>query len=64
MEILSRMLDKACDLELLRRFKLYAGGPTITLLLYAKDVLLFDQALRNEARIINQCLQIFSTWSG
>lgn len=50
-EILSRMLDKAQDLSLLKGVHLSRGGPPISPLLYANDVLLFGHAYVEEARI-------------
>lgn len=49
MEILSRMLDKARDMSKLQGIQpSVVGGPKISHLLYADDILLFGQAsLRN-----------------
>lgn len=64
MEILSHLLDKAHSLSLVNEIRLNRGGPSITHLLYADDLLIFGQANPTEARNINFCLQLFSQWSG
>lgn len=64
MEILSRMLDKACALSYLHGFKLSSGGPPISYLLQVDDIIVFGQATLLEARALNQCLKLFLSWFG
>lgn len=63
MEILSRMLNKARDLSLLKRISLNANGPYISHLLYTDDILLFGQMTPREASTLQLCLWLFLQWS-
>lgn len=64
MEILSRILEKARDLSLLKGFHLRYDNPSISHLFYADDVLLFGQASVAETNIVARCLYIFLSWLG
>lgn len=60
MEILSRLLDKAQSLSLVKGFCLSRAGPPTTYLLYADDLLIFGEASIKEAKNIDFCLSLFS----
>ena len=56
-EILSRMLEKNFAEGNLRGVKASSGGPTVTHIMFANDIVLFSKASRNEATILDDCLE-------
>ena len=51
--------SKSCMVQLSR-----VGGPTITHVMYADDIVLFSKACRREAANINHFLETYYSWSG
>ena len=63
-EIFSRLLEKEFRHHNISGVKASVGGPVITHVMYADDIVLFSKACRREAATINQCLETYCNWSG
>ena len=40
------------------------GGPAITHVMYADNIMLFTNAKRCETETLNECLELYCTWFG
>lgn len=63
-EILSRILDHEFCWKNINGVKASIGGPTITHVMYADDIILFSKATRNDAANIIKCIEKYCSWSG
>ena len=63
-KILSRLLEKEFRHHNIIGVKASVGGPAITHVIYADDVVLFSKACRKEAATINQCLETYCSCLG
>ena len=64
MDVLSSMFRQAREMQRLKGFAVTRGGPVITHLLYANDLLVFGKAIMREARVINGFMKSFERMSG
>lgn len=63
-ELLSRILAKAENSNLFKGIKVSRGGPSITHLFYADDILIFCRATASDVTQILNCLYQFESWTG
>ncbi|CAN1166059.1 Putative ribonuclease H protein At1g65750 [Linum perenne] len=64
MERLSHIIDEAVAAGDWKPVSISAGGPLISHLFYADDLILFAEASENQARVIRRCLDRFCAASG
>ena len=43
--------------------KLNIGGPSLTHVMFADDIMRFTRAKRNEVEVLNECLERYCSWS-
>jgi hypothetical protein len=63
-EILSRLIAREENLGLMHGIKMARNCPPISHLLFADDVIIFSRANVNEAEVVLNCLNTYSSWSG
>uniref|UniRef100_A0A2N9GTN8 Reverse transcriptase domain-containing protein n=1 Tax=Fagus sylvatica TaxID=28930 RepID=A0A2N9GTN8_FAGSY len=63
-ETLSRLIEKQLSERRINGVKASIGGPAITHVMYADDIILFSKTNKKETTILNQCLDTYCTWSG
>jgi hypothetical protein len=63
-EILSRLIAREENLGLMHGIKMARNCPPISHLLFADDVIIFSRANVNEAKVVLNCLNTYSSWSG
>ena len=63
-EVLSRLIENEHREGQLGGVKMNIGGPAITHVMYADDIMLFTKAKRCETETLNKCLELYCTWSG
>ncbi|XP_074301475.1 uncharacterized protein LOC141632870 [Silene latifolia] len=64
MEKLSQLIEQAVQAGEWTGFKCSRGGPNLTHLFFAYDIILFGEASIQQAKVINKCLNIFCQASG
>ncbi|CAN1157418.1 Putative ribonuclease H protein At1g65750 [Linum perenne] len=64
MERLSHVIDEAVSSGEWRPISLSEGGPLLSHLFYADDLILFAEASEDQARVIRKCLDRFCSASG
>jgi hypothetical protein len=62
-EILARLIKREEDFGLIKGVKLASNAPSISLLSYADDVLLFCGAKNSEIANLMRCVDKFCDWS-
>ena len=62
-EILSRILNHKFCSKKINGVKASIGGPAITHVMYANDIILFSKATRNDASNIAICVEKYCNWS-
>ena len=63
-EVLSRLIEKEHREGKISGVKMNIGGLAITHVMYADDIMLFTKAKRCETTTLNECLELYCTWSG
>jgi hypothetical protein len=63
-EVISRMIEKEQLNGRLGGVKMNIGGPTITNVMYADDLMLFSKENLREVEALNECLENFCSWFG
>ena len=63
-EVLSRILDREFCSNNISGVKASIGGPAITCVMHADDIVLFSKATRNDAANIIKCIKKYCSWSG
>jgi hypothetical protein len=63
-ETRSRLIEKQLSERRINGVKARIGGPAITHVMYADDIILFSKTNKKETTILNQCLDTYCTWSG
>ncbi|KAG8373689.1 hypothetical protein BUALT_Bualt11G0050700 [Buddleja alternifolia] len=63
-ELLSRMLTRLENLNLINGIKVTRKSPSFTHLMYADDLVIYCQANSENANIVQKCLSSFESWSG
>jgi hypothetical protein len=63
-EILSRVIAREENLGLMHGIKMAKNCPPISHLLFVDDVIIFSRTNVNEAEVVLNCLNTYSSWSG
>uniref|UniRef100_A0A2N9HMY2 Reverse transcriptase domain-containing protein n=1 Tax=Fagus sylvatica TaxID=28930 RepID=A0A2N9HMY2_FAGSY len=63
-EVLSRIIDKEHAVGSLSGVKMNPGGPEITNVMFADDLMLFAKATSQNVNALNSCLEKYCQWSG
>ena len=58
------MLDRELVAGNISGARAIARSPALTHVMYADDIVLFSKATKNDARILANCLDKYSIWSG
>nr|KYP53463.1 hypothetical protein KK1_024601 [Cajanus cajan] len=64
MECLFHLIEIAVTHKLWKPIKLSKGGPPLSYLAFADDLIFFSEASMDQVEIIQQCLDIFCESSG
>ena len=64
MERLSHIIDAECQLGRWKPLQASRGGPQISHLMFADDVVLFAEGTVEQAQVIHDCLEQFCSISG
>lgn len=63
-DVLSRLLTRAKMHGVLHGIKISRESPPESHLMFADDLSIFCRAIKEEAEVVDDCLQTFSKWSG
>ncbi|XP_060969051.1 uncharacterized protein LOC133036541 [Cannabis sativa] len=63
-DVLSRLIMKRTEAGIIQGFKITRGGPAVTHLMFADDVILFGKASLKEAKGFLKCLEEYCACSG
>ncbi len=63
-EVLARLINRASDPVLISGVKMAPGGPFISKLIYADDILLFYGAIIVKVEVLMGCVNKFCNWLG
>ena len=63
-EVLSRIIDREHAAGSLSGVQMNHGGPEITNVMFADDLMLFAKATRQNVNALNSCLEKYCQWSG
>ncbi len=63
-EVLSRIIDREHMAENLSCVKMNVGGPEVTNVMFADDLMLFSKASSRDVLALNSCLEKYCLWSG
>jgi hypothetical protein len=63
-EVLSRIIDREHMARNLFGVKMNVGGPEVTNVMFANDLMLFSKASSRDVLALNSCLEKYCLWSG